>query len=230
MPIEEIDGPDLRPRLAQIGLRFFEMALVGLGLIFIIGNELTQRIWYLAIWDISAAIYIIYGMLSVRRMAMITDVVPIPVQVAPKYQRVRTLFLFDEQTVFSTFASSITGVAAAVSIVFYRGRGNLNHTFEVLAVVAMICAWMMLHTGYARLYQRLYYEEKPEGGLEFPSNEPPNDADFIYFSFTIGTTFAASDVDISSRRIRWYVTVHSILSFFYNTAVLALAVGILTGG
>jgi uncharacterized membrane protein len=53
--------------------------------------------------------------------------------------------------------------------------------------------------------------------------------DFLYFSFTLGTSFAASDVTVTSQAMRWHVMVHSILSFFYNTVVLAVAFGILTG-
>ena len=49
------------------------------------------------------------------------------------------------------------------------------------------------------------------------------------FSFTLGTSFAASDVTVTSRTMRWHVMMHSILSFFYNTVVLAVAFGILTG-
>jgi uncharacterized membrane protein len=225
MPPDQADARSVN----QIFRRVYEVALVALGLVFIIGDDLAQRIWYLALWDIGASIYLIYGMWSVRRIALTSESDLENAKVAPKSQRVRSLYFFNEHTIFSTFASSITGVAAAISIVFYRDKGDLNHLFEVLAVVAMICAWMMLHAGYARLYQHLSYDVEPAGGLQFPDNVQPNFSDFIYFAFTLGATFAVSDVNITSRQMRWYVTVHSVISFFYNSAVLALAVGIITG-
>jgi uncharacterized membrane protein len=66
-------------------------------------------------------------------------------------------------------------------------------------------------------------------GLEFPHGAAPMATDFLYFSFTLGTSFAASDVTVTSQTMRWHVMIHSILSFFYNTVVLAVAFGILTG-
>lgn len=63
------------------------------------------------------------------------------------------------------------------------------------------------------------------GGLRFPAPTPPDYPDFVYFSFGIGTA-QAPDVDIVSRDIRRIVTAHSIVSFFFNAAPLALIVNI----
>ena len=43
-----------------------------------------------------------------------------------------------------------------------------------------------------------------------------------------GVTFATSDVEVVSRRMRWHVLVHSILSFAYNTAVIAIVVNVVS--
>jgi uncharacterized membrane protein len=53
--------------------------------------------------------------------------------------------------------------------------------------------------------------------------------DFAYFAFTIGTSFAVSDVDVTSRAIRRAVLGHQILSFFFNTSILALAINLVIG-
>ena len=220
--------PDQRPSLRQIGLHLYELALVLLGLVFIIGDNLEQRIWYLAIWDAGAVLYLVVGGWSVWRLVGANE----PEHrdpILPASRGMRTLFRLEQPSFFSTFAMSLTGVAAAVTIVLYRDKGDLEHRYEMLAVVSMICAWLMLHAGYARLYERLYYQRGAGGGLQFPNNAQPNYVDFIYFSFTLGATFAVSDVSITDRRIRWQVTVHSVVSFFYNSAVLALAVGIIIG-
>jgi uncharacterized membrane protein len=42
-----------------------------------------------------------------------------------------------------------------------------------------------------------------------------------YFAFTVGTSFAVSDVDVSADAVRQAVLGHQILSFFYNTSILA---------
>jgi uncharacterized membrane protein len=63
----------------------------------------------------------------------------------------------------------------------------------------------------------------------FPDCPHPALVDFLYFSFTVGVSFAVSDVEVRSRALRWHVMVHSILSFFYNAIVLAVAINIITG-
>jgi uncharacterized membrane protein len=50
--------------------------------------------------------------------------------------------------------------------------------------------------------------------------------DFVYFSFVIGMTAQVSDVGITDKAIRHAVTVHGIISFVFNTALLALMVNI----
>jgi uncharacterized membrane protein len=42
-----------------------------------------------------------------------------------------------------------------------------------------------------------------------------------------GTVFAASDVEIRARSVRYTVLAHSILSSFYNAAILSIAIGVL---
>jgi len=47
--------------------------------------------------------------------------------------------------------------------------------------------------------------------------------DFVYFSFTVGSSFAASDVTVLSSRTRWTVVWHSVSSFFFNGLIIVLA-------
>ena len=53
--------------------------------------------------------------------------------------------------------------------------------------------------------------------------------DFTYFSFIIGMTFQVSDVEISSKRIRRLALVHSLVSFAFNTVIVALSINIISG-
>jgi uncharacterized membrane protein len=80
------------------------------------------------------------------------------------------------------------------------------------------------------------------GGLSFPESASKNDGDnpesnalddepdfidFAYFSFVLGMTFQVSDVQVTSRRLRRLVLAHSLLSFVYNTILLALTINTL---
>ena len=95
---------------------------------------------------------------------------------------------------------------------------------------AVLSAWFLTHTSFTLRYAHLFYrDEGKEGGLEFPGGQPPDDWDFAYFSFTLGMCFQTSDVGVSDRSIRRTALLHAILSFFYNTAILALTFNLIMG-
>jgi uncharacterized membrane protein len=100
-----------------------------------------------------------------------------------------------------------------------------------LCLTAVISAWLLTHTAYTLRYAHLYYrdDEDGEGGLEFPGKLDPDGFDFAYFSFTLGMCFQVSDVAVTSRNIRRAVLSHALLSFMYNTVVLALALNLVLG-
>jgi uncharacterized membrane protein len=131
--------------------------------------------------------------------------------------------------------SSLVSLIAAIFVL--RGKkdlvqANLIGLLDTLAVLAVVCAWVMTHTAYALRYARLYYSPKngeAREGLKFPGNEPPNDLDFAYFSFVLGMAYQVSDVSITCKRIRRTVLWHSLQSFLYNTVILALSLNLLFG-
>lgn len=102
----------------------------------------------------------------------------------------------------------------------------------VLGLIAVACAWTLIHTAMALRYARLYYFDDDgtgSGGLEFPKTPQPNDHDFVYFSFIIGMTFQVSDVLVTASWFRRHVLYHSVISFVFNTAIIALGVNIVSG-
>jgi uncharacterized membrane protein len=101
-----------------------------------------------------------------------------------------------------------------------------------LCLVAVMTAWTLTHTVFTLRYAHLYYrsdERDGEGGLEFLGKKPPSDLDFAYFAFTVGMCFQVSDVGVSSPQMRRAVLSHALLSFVYNTAILALSLNLLVG-
>lgn len=97
-----------------------------------------------------------------------------------------------------------------------------------LSIMAVAFAWLLLHTIFTLHYAHLYYspaDTGEEGGLEFPGNSTaPNYLDFAYFSFTIGMTAQTADIGISSHHIRRLVLLHGLLSFAFNTALVAMTI------
>lgn len=126
-------------------------------------------------------------------------------------------------------ASSVTGVNAAVLVL--SGYGSPDDPNAVVVAVAgsvgIILSWLLLHVGFAQIYEASYASDPAGPNLAFPKRATPLFADFLYFSFTIGTAFATSDARVESSRSRWIVMVHSIVSFLYNALVVAVAFQVL---
>lgn len=115
---------------------------------------------------------------------------------------------------------SLTAIGHALS----RGAG-----WEVgLAIASVPLGWMTLHVLAAFHYAALWYDGAARG-LDFPGTEEPDAWDFLYFSFTIGMTAQVSDVVIRRPALRRLVLGHGVVSFFYNTVIVALAVNAAIG-
>lgn len=128
-------------------------------------------------------------------------------------------------SVFSVFAGSVVLRHAR------QLAPGAESALVALSLLAVASAWLLTHTAYTLRYARLYYRDDHEGvgGLEFPGKHPPADIDFAYFAFTVGMCFQVSDVTVTSQIIRRDVLVHAVISFAYNTAILALALNLAFG-
>ena len=107
----------------------------------------------------------------------------------------------------------------------------MAHAVGGLCLGTVALAWTMPHTPSAFRYARLYYRQDSEGvgGIELPGKEPPSYFDFAYFAFTIGMCFQVSDVCVTSRQIRRAVLLHAVISFAYNSVILAFVLNLVFG-
>jgi uncharacterized membrane protein len=122
------------------------------------------------------------------------------------------------------------GAFASIAAIVFE-LGGTHHAVPQLAVATATIAlsWAAVHTAFALHYAHDYYRGSKPGGLQFPSGDKTDHADywdFVYFSFVIGMTAQVSDVGITDKMIRRTATVHGIISFVYNTALVALMVNI----
>lgn len=127
-------------------------------------------------------------------------------------------------------ASALAGLfAAAFALKQTRTMGD-PVTWTSLTIGAIALSWGVTHTAFTLQYAHLYYRgHRGHGGLNFPGVEPPGDTDFAYFAFTIGMCFQVSDVAVTNALCRRAVLQHSLLSFVYNTAIVAFAVNLAVG-
>ncbi|KKZ88375.1 hypothetical protein B5K05_21185 [Rhizobium phaseoli] len=96
------------------------------------------------------------------------------------------------------------------------------------AVLTILISWVFLHTLFTIHYAHYFYGgADEEGGLKFPDGiEEPGYWDFLYFSFTIGVAAQTADVAVGSTSMRKLTLLHAVLSFLFNTTILALAINV----
>lgn len=127
-----------------------------------------------------------------------------------------------------SFGASAVSLGLAVLVI---GTSNLVDRHDVwlrtaLGLGAILGAWLLLHTAYTLHYARLYYASPATmGGINF--TEPPDAFDFAYFAFGIGMTFQVAEIYPTNRAMRRAVLRHQLISFGYNTAILAMVVNVI---
>jgi len=120
----------------------------------------------------------------------------------------------------------------AVAFLIRSGKPEEQHLsiHLLLALATIVLSWLLMHAVFGLRYAHRFYDdsaidaEKHAGGLKFPEEDLPDYRDFAYFSFVIGMTCQVSDVDVTSREMRRLALLHGILSFGFNTVILALTI------
>ena len=211
-----------RPRLVLCGL-------LGLGALAVMPGDwqLSTRLliaWNAGIWTYLAAAGIMMFRSTehnIRRRAVVTD-----------ESRFIVLTL--------TCVAAIASIAAIVAqLAATKDTHGLLRALHVgLAAATIVSAWAFIHVVFAQHYAHEYFIERaseqalPEefrGGLQFPGGCNPDYSDFLYFAFVIGVAGQTADVAVCSRPMRRVTLAHCVLSFFFNTTVLALTINIAAG-
>jgi uncharacterized membrane protein len=157
------------------------------------------------------------------------------------HHRMRRNALLHAEGLTTVTTVAVCAVAASMAAIAMElsqakaGQGGVAWPHVVFAAVTIVGSWLLLPTLFALAYASLFYDEpgRPGFGLNFPSADGPHPtpgyADFVYFSVTLAATSQTSDVAITDPAMRRWVTVQAVLSFAFNTTLLALAVNIAAG-
>ena len=131
--------------------------------------------------------------------------------------------------------ATLAGLIAVIILIITKTENSSQSELKIpLAVAGMFLSWLLIHTTFTLRYAHIFYgnhREKPEinaGGLEFPKEDKPDYLDFAYFSFNVGMTFQVSDVEVTSKRLRKLVLLHSLISFIYATIMIALTINVIS--
>ena len=145
-----------------------------------------------------------------------------------------------DQPVLVIFGVTLIVVAVAIVSLFQLiNRKDSAPPVELtFAMLSIPLGWFTIHAMAALHYAHVYWmddeetgggkskQKKPVGGLEFTGKERPDGWDFLYFSTTVGMTSQTSDTAVSTTQMRRIVLLHSIVSFFFNTVIVAAAVNL----
>jgi uncharacterized membrane protein len=130
---------------------------------------------------------------------------------------------------FLIVAAAIASLAAIFAELGTTGGAARTPGQLLLATATVVMSWAFIHSIFALHYAHEFYGEgrdRKVGGMAFPDDQEPDYWDFTYFAFTIGMCAQVSDVTVSSKSIRRTVLLHSVISFLFNAALLALTVNI----
>jgi uncharacterized membrane protein len=131
----------------------------------------------------------------------------------------------------------VAAVASLVAVVFELAAAKAAGPSDMLshataAFVTVVGSWLLLPVLFALTYAAAYYAPEPDAGLEFPGSPAgfePDHTDFFYFAFTVAVTAQTSDVAVTSRPMRRLVLAQSVLSFVFNTTILAFSINAAAG-
>ncbi|HEY3068254.1 MAG TPA: DUF1345 domain-containing protein [Methylomirabilota bacterium] len=209
-------------RIVRARPRLFSSAAVGIAvaLALTVATHWRPATRVLLGWDVGVALYLIF---MFETMAS-ADVHTMRRHAAEQDEGRHTMLVL-------TLAAAVASVVAIFAELGGVGGAGANRQplALVLATATIVLSWTFIHSIFALHYAHEFYDEDG-GGMAFPGGDvEPDYWDFVYFAFVIGMTSQVSDVGITSKHVRRTVAAHGILSFMFNTTLLALVVNIAAG-
>jgi uncharacterized membrane protein len=212
--------------IQQIRVRPRLLIAIALGAIssWVLPAQLGQPARTLIAWNLGAGLYVILAWQTMCRATIAT-------------MRKRARDQDDGAIIMLglTLIAALTSLAAIVlELSGVKGYPHGQQALHlILAGLTIVVSWSLVHTSFALHYAHEFYLYEGEFGqkpLQFPEQPAePGYGDFLYFSFVIGTTCQTADVNITAGSMRRLALMHGIVTFFFNTALLALGINIAAG-
>ena len=215
-PVSIFRSIQLRPRI---------YLAVGAGLIalLLLPRSLSVNVREASSWIIGGLVYLAS---ATRSMIDIDAVI-----IAARAKRVDDSRVVILAVVLLAIAASFVSIAGLINEAKEASK-HVKLWYLGLAATTILVSWSVTQVVFTLHYAHEYYHpdsRSPDGtrqALDFPGESKPDYWDFLYFSTSIGATSQTSDVAIRSRTLRRLVTVHAVVSFFFNTTVLALTINL----
>ena len=122
------------------------------------------------------------------------------------------------------FESAVVAFAVVLVLPHVNAISIDDWVLVPASISILLSCWTLSLVSYALHYAQ---NDFAEPGLDFPGTRTNAFSDFIYFSLAVATTFGATDVNVTTPRMRKVVNLHVVLTFVYNSVIVALLAGIL---
>lgn len=198
--------------------RLLASTLAGLILMAVLPSDFRWSTRFILAWDLTALLYITMIMWMIR----CSTVEDCHDHAALNDEGDWVILLL----VVGAVAASFICIAVELPVLQSPGHSVTLGVFITGLTVAL--SWTFTHTVFTLHYANIYYrpDEDGPGGLLFPGHRAPDYRDFLYYSFVIGCASQTADVSTVSRAMRHLTMVHGIVSFAFNTAILALTINV----
>jgi uncharacterized membrane protein len=202
-------------RTVHLHLRLFVACIVGVMGYFALSGIAATATRLLCAWDLGVAVYLVLAGILISGC----DV-----------GRLRQRAAEDDEGALVIMVLAVVAVAASIGAIFIelgaaKAKPDGMALHGALAVATIMLSWSFIHVMFAQHYAYEYYDEdRAREGLKFPGKAEPEYWDFVYFSLVIGMTSQVSDVAVTNAKIRRTVMLHGVLSFIFNTTIIALSV------
>jgi uncharacterized membrane protein len=210
-------------RIIKMRPRLTIAALIGIVCLLVLPADLAKTTRALLAWDVGVALYLGLAWTMMLRSDL---------------DRIRRRATQEDDGAVAVLTLTVIAAIASVAAIVVElidvndlPRHEVNLRLA-LAVITIVFSWIFIHTAFALHYAHEFYDDDPRPPhpcLTFPGTEQPDYIDFLYFAFVLGTTSQTSDVTIASRGMRRLALLHGVISFFFNTTLLAVAVNIAAG-
>jgi uncharacterized membrane protein len=206
-------------RMFLLRRRLLTAIVAGIVLYFLLPAAMRQSTRSLLSWDLTAALYVGMVLIMISRSTVETCH--------------RRAALYDEGDWVITLL--VVGSAAASFVAIFSELAKLKSSGQLplfslgLTGATVVLGWTFTHVIFTMHYANIYYSRKdhgPHGGLEFPGERDPDYRDFLYYAFVIGCAAQTADVNTVSPAMRRMTLIHGIVSFVFNTALLALTINV----
>ena len=192
-------------------------ALIG-GLVFLLAGSLSGPEKTLVAGDSFFAVYLLAAAAAIYRL----DAEGLRKRAGSEDEGILIVILI---------ALGMIGLSSLSIVTVLRAKDTPSQLDIALAIAGVPLAWTALHTIAAFHYANLYYGRKGDAknsqsvrGLEFKNTKEPGIWEFLYYAFTIGMTAQTSDTEVVDTKMRRATLGHSVVSYFYTTAIVAMAV------